>query len=589
MRRSPGAISRSVCRLPRRRLGRSAGTSAAQQRRRATDSGRRPHADLDGAESALSESSPGVPVDPLDGPDVRARRPSRDDGRRKAGPRRRRRLCQQRLDHRGPEGSMRRAASFDGREGAGHEGDDLPGPDRPSRPPELQRAPALGRSEALHEPRPVGPGRHVPQADHRADEGTGRTRRKYVPAIVRYVECKCLVAGTTTTQGIALSSFAGIQHFYKGIVRNVEQTDEPDLPKPGTHIADVEAKDHEKFLKRLESFDCLLLHLSEGTDVAAREHFLALESAVGRMGGHELAGSGSTASRCRQADFEVLARAKAAMVWSPLSNLLLYGQTADVGTAREAGVLMALGPDWSPSGSKNLLGELKLARLVERFGRQRASPTSTCSRWRPETRRRSCAGTSSSARSRPASAPTSSSWRETAATRTPISSPARSTTSSSSSSTASRATARARSCDGFWARLRRRRRPARPGAGTPPLSRRRRAATRRRAGLTLAEATDLLADGMKQLARACRRTWSRSPSSIPTHRSSCSTTTSSTAPTSAPHLPEPERRTTAMLDGSERRRRSPDLLVPLTLDPLTVSDDAALRRERSQRRNLRRR
>ena len=54
---------------------------------------------------------------------------------------------------------------------------------------------------------------------------------KYVPAVVRYVEAKCLVGGTTTTQGIALSSFAGIQHFYKGIVRNVEQTDDADLPE----------------------------------------------------------------------------------------------------------------------------------------------------------------------------------------------------------------------------------------------------------------------------------------------------------------------------------------------------------------------
>jgi 5-methylthioadenosine/S-adenosylhomocysteine deaminase len=60
----------------------------------------------------------------------------------------------------------------------------------------------------------------------------------------------------------------------------------------------------------------------------------------------------------------VLAEAGASMVWSPLSNLLLYGETADVTKARAAGVLMALGPDWSPSGSKNLLGELKFARLV---------------------------------------------------------------------------------------------------------------------------------------------------------------------------------------------------------------------------------
>ena len=76
--------------------------------------------------------------------------------------------------------------------------------------------------------------------------------------------------GTTTTQGIALSSYSGIQRFYKGIVRNVEQTDEDDLPEASSHIADVEAKDREKFLKRLNNPKRLLLHLSEGTDDSAR-------------------------------------------------------------------------------------------------------------------------------------------------------------------------------------------------------------------------------------------------------------------------------------------------------------------------------
>jgi 5-methylthioadenosine/S-adenosylhomocysteine deaminase len=51
------------------------------------------------------------------------------------------------------------------------------------------------------------------------------------------------------------------------------------------------------------------------------------------------------------------------MVWSPFSNLLLYGGTARVEAARAAGVTIGLGSDWSPSGSKNLLGELKLAWL----------------------------------------------------------------------------------------------------------------------------------------------------------------------------------------------------------------------------------
>ena len=51
----------------------------------------------------------------------------------------------------------------------------------------------------------------------------------------------------------------------------------------------------------------------------------------------------------------------AKLVWSPLSNLLLYGKTAAVYDALAAGVLISLGTDWTPSGSPNLLTELKVA------------------------------------------------------------------------------------------------------------------------------------------------------------------------------------------------------------------------------------
>lgn len=56
----------------------------------------------------------------------------------------------------------------------------------------------------------------------------------------------------------------------------------------------------------------------------------------------------------------------AKLVWSPLSNLLLYGQTALVYQALKAGVVVSLGTDWSPSGSRNLLDELKIADIALR-------------------------------------------------------------------------------------------------------------------------------------------------------------------------------------------------------------------------------
>lgn len=185
----------------------------------------------------------------------------------------------------------------------------------------------------------------------------------YSEAVVRYVECKCLLGGVTSAQGIALYSNPGIRSFYRGIVRNVEDTDDPDLPEAATRIGDVEAGSAEAFLKRLQQSSCLLLHLSEGTDERARQHFEALRMTDGTWA-ITSALAGIHCAALRPEDFRVLGEEGGAMVWSPLSNLLLYGQTADVKAAKEAGVRIGIGSDWSPSGSKNLLGELKVARRV---------------------------------------------------------------------------------------------------------------------------------------------------------------------------------------------------------------------------------
>ncbi|MFT3720549.1 amidohydrolase family protein [Pseudorhodoferax sp.] len=187
--------------------------------------------------------------------------------------------------------------------------------------------------------------------------------------LVRYVECRCLFGGVTTSQGIMLSSNAGIQRYYRGIVRNVERTDDPLLSEAQGRIADVDAKDARSFLSRLAKEDsCFLLHLSEGVtpdgraDSIARRHFLALQVAPGEWALNDRF-AGIHAAGLLPEDYEVLARHGGAMVWSPLSNLLLYGATARVDAARAAGVRIGLGSDWSPSGSKNLLGELKVAWL----------------------------------------------------------------------------------------------------------------------------------------------------------------------------------------------------------------------------------
>ena len=70
---------------------------------------------------------------------------------------------------------------------------------------------------------------------------------------------------------------------------------------------------------------------------------------------------GIHANGLTEADLEILAQKGAAIVWSPLSNLLLYGQTTRINKAAKLGIRIALGSDWSPSGSRNLLGEMKIA------------------------------------------------------------------------------------------------------------------------------------------------------------------------------------------------------------------------------------
>jgi 5-methylthioadenosine/S-adenosylhomocysteine deaminase len=185
-----------------------------------------------------------------------------------------------------------------------------------------------------------------------------------VEAVVRYVEAKCLLGGVTTSQGIALFSNQGAQTFFQGVVRNVETSKIDGMPPALTRISDVEASDATAFLHRLQASSCLLLHLAEGTDEAAHEHFAALQISGDDWAITEaLAGIHCVA--LERTDFDVLAERGASMIWSPLSNLLLYGETAKVDQAKTAGLTIGLGSDWSPSGSKNLLGELKVARLFD--------------------------------------------------------------------------------------------------------------------------------------------------------------------------------------------------------------------------------
>jgi hypothetical protein len=104
-------------------------------------------------------------------------------------------------------------------------------------------------------------------------------------------------------------------------------------------------------------YEGLAVHVAEGTDAMSEEEFtfLLAQSLLNPKGIliHGLS-LGPT-------DFQAMAATGTALVWSPRSNLELYGSTADVRAALEAGVEVALAPDWAVTGSSNMLDELKTA------------------------------------------------------------------------------------------------------------------------------------------------------------------------------------------------------------------------------------
>ena len=63
----------------------------------------------------------------------------------------------------------------------------------------------------------------------------------------------------------------------------------------------------------------------------------------------------------RTGDISLMAGDGAGLIWSPRSNVYLYGFTAEVGIYDRLGVMIALGTDWTPSGSMNVQRELQCA------------------------------------------------------------------------------------------------------------------------------------------------------------------------------------------------------------------------------------
>ncbi len=120
-----------------------------------------------------------------------------------------------------------------------------------------------------------------------------------------------------------------------------------------------------------------LPHVAEGIDHEAQNEFRCLTDAS--YDTTPQAGGGGTSANLLSArtaivggvgldaaDFAAMAANDTKLVWSPRSNVALYGNTSPVTAAARAGVTIALGTDWLVSGSMNVLRELQCADQLNR-------------------------------------------------------------------------------------------------------------------------------------------------------------------------------------------------------------------------------
>ena len=179
-------------------------------------------------------------------------------------------------------------------------------------------------------------------------------------ALLKYVEVKAVVGGTTAVQGSAKMAYP-----YEGwLVRNVEY----ETFKTGKKTVFQSAlplrtdADYRREAQHMKDGSAFIYHVSEGTDPALIKEYTKLRD-------EDCVRGGLGAIHCTalgKSNFEDWAPKGGSVIWSPFSNLWLYRDTTPVAEAQKAGVRVCLGADWSPSGSKNLLGELKVADMWNR-------------------------------------------------------------------------------------------------------------------------------------------------------------------------------------------------------------------------------
>jgi cytosine/adenosine deaminase-related metal-dependent hydrolase len=210
--------------------------------------------------------------------------------------------------------------------------------------------------------------------DHRHEwrKGAGPNKPKISTAgtapglIVQFAELRFVMSGATSTvgaggkAGLLRNLDAGTQ--LEGLTIKVVESDTFPLDDSSGTMIEMGCNygGNPTSTQDIESYDGYLPHISEGVNLAARNEFLCT-SAAGDFDVIAPQTSIVHAVGITADDVGLIQKDLAKVVWSPRSNVSLYGNTASVTLLDALGVPIALGTDWMPSGSMNILRELRCA------------------------------------------------------------------------------------------------------------------------------------------------------------------------------------------------------------------------------------
>jgi hypothetical protein len=177
----------------------------------------------------------------------------------------------------------------------------------------------------------------------------------------KYAEVKALIGATTS---MVVAPGATARACYASLARTID-TSSNDLTGDTVQTS-ISVPSNSSATSVCNNFasgmtNAYLVHTGEGVDATAKNEFATL---AGRNAGCLLSPKTSIVhgTAFDATEFTQMAGAGMKLVWSPKSNVFLYGATAKIDVALASGVqIIALGPDWSIGGSVNLLDEMAFA------------------------------------------------------------------------------------------------------------------------------------------------------------------------------------------------------------------------------------